>query len=335
MSSRYQTQCPRCHTIYPMPESKLGEEKARANCGKCQHTFFLNSHLVNVGKPKPEPVPTPAIPDDEIIFDDVDDDKASSDQATTDINFDGDGLDEFIKQEFENTTPKPRNTADEDESWLDELLKDDDNSIPKTIVSQRPSDDISDVIGVDIKSYIPEAPVKESTEEILKKVNERLQHAPTQEQILTKRSGLLNVVWAVGCVILLGMLGMQYAFFHQNTLNQQPDKAFLKPLCPFCNFAESNPSAFEASYQIAHGTAEHTTNMIGTLKNTSGQNQLYPNLKIRIMGKQGLIGDLALAPSEYLAGEQTLLLANQSGRFMLTLDVATEDITTITFEPFY
>lgn len=331
MSSRYQTQCPRCHTIYPMPESKLGDEKARANCGKCQHTFFLNAHLVNANSAKPV-APEPKKQDDEIIFDDTDD---NSKTEVADIHFDGDGLEEFIKQEFENTAPKPRNTADEDESWLDELLKDDKNSIPKTVVSQRPNDDISDVIGVDIKSYIPEAPLQESPQELLKKVNERLSHAPTQEQILTKRSGKLNILWAIGCALLLAMLGMQYAFFHQNTLNQMPDKAFLKPLCPFCTFAESNPSAFEASYQIMSGTAEYSTNMIGTLKNTSSTTQLQPHLKIKIMGKQGLIGDLALASNEYLAGEQSLVLANQSSRFMLTLDVDPADITSITFEPFY
>lgn len=333
MSSRYQTQCPRCHTIYPMPESKLGEEKARANCGKCQHTFFLNAHLIDTkpqpSKPKSQPK-SPTIPN-QVIFDDT----ADNGKESTEINFDGDGLEDFLKQEFETTTPKPRNTADEDESWLEDLLKSDNNTLPSTPISKRPNDELSDVMGMDISSYIPSAPVQESTEDILEKVNRRLNHAPTQEQILTKRSGLFNVVWAVGCVILVITLGAQYAFFHQNTLNQQPDKAFLKPLCPFCNFAESNPSAFQTSYQLSHGVAEHTTNMIGTLKNTSANNQVYPNLKIRIMGKQGLIGDLALAPSEYLAGEQTLLLANQSGRFMLTLDVAVEDITTITFEPFY
>lgn len=333
MSSRYQTQCPRCHTIYPMPESKLGDDKARANCGKCQHTFFLNAHLVGVQKPKVvAPEPKKEISDDEMIFDDMD---GNENSGGANINFDGDGLDDFLKQEFETTTPKPRNTADEDEAWLDELLKSDDNSIPNTPISKRPNDDISGMIGVDVNNYIPEAPLQESPQELLNKVNERLSHAPTQEQILTKRSGAVTLGWFVGCLALLAVLGVQYAFFHQNTLNQQPDKAFLKPLCPFCTFAESNPSAFESSYQVTQGVAEHSTNMIGTLKNTSGTTQLYPHLKIKIMGKQGLIGDLALAPSEYLVGEQSLLLANQSGRFMLTLDVDPEDITTITFEPFY
>lgn len=47
MTVRFQTQCPRCYTLYPMPEAKLNDNKARATCGKCQHTFFLNLHLVN------------------------------------------------------------------------------------------------------------------------------------------------------------------------------------------------------------------------------------------------------------------------------------------------
>lgn len=327
MSSHHQTQCPRCHTIYPMPESKLGDQKARANCGKCQHTFFLNAHLVNANQPT-----KPAIADDEIIFDD----NMQIKDSTPEINFDGDGLDDFLKQEFETTAPKPRNTADEDESWLEDLLKDDDNTaLPTAPITKRPSDDISDLIGVDINSYIPEAPIQESPQDLLKKVNERLSHAPTQEQLAKKRSLSFSLVWIVGSVLMIGLMGFQYAFFHQTTLNQQPEKAFLKNFCPVCNFAESNPSAFESSYQIAQGSAEHTTNLIGTLKNTSADQQILPNLKVRIMGANGLIGDLALAPSEYLADKQTLLLPNQSSRFMLTLDVDTEDIKTITFEPFY
>lgn len=56
MRTQYKTQCPRCQTIYPMPNDKLNQPKARANCGKCHHTFFLNSNLIQPDElviPKP------------------------------------------------------------------------------------------------------------------------------------------------------------------------------------------------------------------------------------------------------------------------------------------
>lgn len=59
MRTPYKTQCPRCKTIYPMLPEKLDNPKARANCGKCHHIFFLNANLVKDDQPfAPKPVTT-------------------------------------------------------------------------------------------------------------------------------------------------------------------------------------------------------------------------------------------------------------------------------------
>lgn len=340
MTSTYQTQCPRCHTIYPMPESKLGEEKARANCGKCHHTFFLNLHLVNPNKPNQDmpnnaglSAPThqkDTISEDDMIFDDMD----GVTDDTTALNFDGDGLDDFIKKEFESPSTTP--PAEDDEAWLDELLKNDDSpAIATTATAYRPRDDLSELIGVDINSYIPEAPTQESPQDILQKVNARLNHTPTQEQLLTKRSPLANLPWLVASVLLVATLGLQYAFFNQDALAKDPSKSSLLSLCGFCGFASADISAFETSYTLSDGAADHSTNFIATLKNNSGKDQLYPNLHIKVMGQAGLIGDLALAPKDYLAVEQRIITPTQDGRFMLTLDTPKDAITSISIEPFY
>lgn len=390
MSSRYKTQCPRCHTIYPMPESKLGEEKARANCGKCHHTFFLNLHIVDpnvttvdqINAEKTATATTPvapapvsqkvapvaaAMPATQIIADDESEDivlprvptrqkkvKAppaegmifdGMDGDDEEVSFDSDGLDDFLNQDFDkidNLPPVAQKVGEdvgEDEAWLDELLKNDDSpAIAVSSVTHRPKDDLSDIIGEDINSLIPEAPLQDSPEAILDKVNARITaHAPTQEQILTKRGIGSTLPWVFGSVLMLALLGVQYVLFNQHSIAKNPEQANLvRTLCPFCNIIAADPTAFSTSYELSPGAADFSTNMIATLKNTSSDDQIYPNLKIRVMSEAGLIGDLALSPEEYLPFSQTIITPNQAdGRFMLTLDAPMEDIKTISIEPFY
>lgn len=268
-----------------------------------------------------------------MIFDDMD-----SDDKDNDISFNDADLSDFLKQDFENPINNTQKTADDDEAWLDELLKNDDSpSIATTPISKRPKDDLSDIIGVDINSYIPEAAAQESSEDILKKVNDRLSsHAPTQEQMLTKRSFASRLPYVVGSLLMIGLLGVQYAFFNQDVIAKDPAKASLvHGLCGFCGFNKAEPTAFTANYELTDGSADHTTNLIANIKNNSSDTQLQPNLKITVMGETGLIGDLALTPKEYLATEQHLLSPTQSSRFMLTLDAPKEAIKSINIEPFY
>lgn len=366
MTTRYKTQCPRCHTIYPMPDSKLGEQKARANCGKCHHTFFLNSHLIDTEEaeqdtpqatqtvaPSANPanedslelpkVPirkkSKAVPAEGMIYDGMESD---SDDGNADIEFSDDDLNKFLKQEITSDMPVTAATAKDsaqqgdDEAWIKDLLKSEDVNIPIAPVAHRPHDDLSELIDNDFHAMIPKVQDYEHPDVILKKINERLDnHAPTEEQKAKQRSPLINVFWGVGSALLLGLIGVQYTLFNADAIAKSGgDGGLLASVCSSC-IPSADSSAFKTSYELQAGKADHTTNLIGTIKNTSGKDQLYPNIKIKVMGANGLLGDLALAPDEYLDFSQRLLTPTQDGRFMLTLDLPMDEIQSVHIEPFY
>lgn len=328
----YKTQCPRCHTIYPMPESKLGDEKARANCGQCQHTFFLNAHLIYEEPLESESsshTPTPIRPTQ------TKPNTKAKKQNTDDLSVDA--IDKFINQQL-NDTQNPQASSNthqpKDAGWLDELIKPETSAI-KHNVSGRPNDDLSELIGADLDTLIPEVAPQESTAAIRKKINERISHSPTQEQLAKQRSWLGTLLWGVGSLLLIGLLVGQYVLFNADSLAKTDKAPLINSLCNNC-LPSVDIGVIKSGYTLRKGEADFSTDLIGVLKNTSSTDQLYPNIKITIMGKNGMIlGDLALAPKEYLATPARVISASSDGRFMLTLDADLQDIHSVSIEPFY
>lgn len=424
MSNNYKTECPRCHTIYPMPANKLDDSKARANCGKCGHTFYLNLHLIEpkaksfsqklaakaaqapkpqarpvtppsaapassaaptktmrpnarpnaqqtpATTPKPQarpqastvqptktPAPqaaapqqaaTPSAPSKKrqkpqaqegMIFDSMD----TPQEDRVNLDFSADELDNFLRQDVviqDTTSASGKNNGrhtDSDEAWLDDLLKNDDSPDIKVVRQNDNTDDLSDIIGEDLDELIPKAQAPENPKQVLKKIQDRLHSDhPTQEQIFTKRSALSQIGWLISCFLMLGLAGVQYVFFNQERIAKNPeDAALVRQLCPICTLPSADTNAFTTSSRLLDGPADFSTDLIGNIQNQSAQNQLYPNIKIRVVGGRGVIGELILAPKEYLAYEQKILPAHQNGEFMITLDIPKEDISAISIEPFY
>lgn len=394
MTTQYKTQCPRCHTIYPMPAAQLNKPKARANCGKCHHTFFLNLHLIddkqkateNTIKQQPSSVDVnqtnpnkqtqanqaqkqqaqkqqaqaliddtsnisvPRIPTRQkkskpiategMIYDDMD--SGSSD--TGEVYFDDDELNAFLNQSIQNTpvaaaTKNNGQDNNSDEAWLDDLLKDNSPAVEVNPVAKQAADDedISKLIGADLDSLIPEVMNHEDPETIRQKVNARLsEHAPTQEQLATKRSLSSQLLWLAGCVLMIAALAVQYVVFNQDAIAKNPTQAELvQHWCSICKLPAADTQAFKINHQLKNGSADYSTDLSGTLKNTSDAEQLYPNLRIQVMGNAGLVGDLVLSPSDYLAVYHRSLIPGQETRFLLTLDVAIKDVKSVTIEPFY
>lgn len=315
----YKTQCPRCQTIYPMPAEKLGDDKARANCGKCRHTFFLNAHLIEETEEVDDPAPRRSF---------IRKKAKVQDNNTDDMSMDG--FDDFLNKE---TSPSQADD-DNDEAWFDELINNDSDPAKTTPTTQH-KDDLSELIGADLDSLIPTVPDNNKKPEVIQqKINERIAHTPSQEQLLTKRSLLGQVMWGIGVLGLLGFLAGQYVFFNADGLAKTGKAAFISNLCQSC-LPSANISALTTTYSLQNGQADFTTDLIGVISNTSTTAQLYPNLKITVTGKHGLIGDLAVAPKDYLDTPQKLIGASSNGRFMLTLDAPANEIVSVTIEPFY
>lgn len=331
----YKTQCPRCHTVYPMPPAKLGDEKARANCGQCQHTFFLNAHLIyeeplELGQDGADK-DTLAVasfnkskPKNSIGLDKGTNEKGENELLVDDI-------DAFLDQQLNAQLPKPAPNPPKEEAWLGELIKPAQEA-PSD--AGRANDDLANIIDVDLDTLIPAVLPQESTDLIRQKINERIKHAPTQEQLATQRSWLGVLLWAVGCVLLLGLLVGQYVLFNADRLAKSDKAPLINSFCQNC-LPSADIGVIKSGYVLRKGEADFSTDLIGVLKNTSTTDQLYPNIKIKIMGANGLIGDLALAPKDYLATPARVISASSDGRFMLTLDVSPQQIHSVSIEPFY
>lgn len=366
---QYKTQCPHCQTTYPIPESKATDPNARAKCLNCQNKFVVSANLIkqpaeaNTQNTSPQNTNTqsasqqtqdkqggddkislPKIPikhkktkkntpiDDGLIHDDM-----PSDDSVDLSDIDSD-LDNFINQPLDTQTTQHSTQSNvqnnNDEAWLDDLLKDNNTNIETAGANTSDDDVLSELGDEDLTALIPTAP-KENPDEILQKINQRISHSPTQEQLVTRRSSARNIAWGVGCVLMLILLGAQYVFFNGDAIAKTNNAPMVNSLCQNC-LPSADPSAFATTYRLQNlGTQ---TRMIGTLSNQSTTDQLYPNLKITLIGDTGVVGDMALAPKDYLAFPQRLIQPYQEGqdnRFMLTFNYPSDNIKAISIEPFY
>lgn len=350
--SNYKTQCPHCKTIYPMPEAKLSCADAKASCGKCKHSFLLNNHLINeaaslppTSRPAPSPkTPKPAKPKKQVIADDLIFDHMEIGDEPDEVSFSDDELNAFMSNAVVVDTPIIAATAkdsgqhtDDDEAWLNNLLKNETAPDTPEIIKSQPDDDLSELIGADLETLIPEEHNQDSLEAIHQRMQARLAHTtPTQEQLVKQRGIGYYLTWTLASVLMLLLAAVQYAIFNTHTIAKSPTQAALvRSLCSFCALPAAEPSAFHTGYTLQDGMADRTTDMIATIKNISPTDQVYPNIKVSIQGENGLIGELALSPKEYLEIEQTILATSSEGRFMLTLDTPQKDIKAITITPFY
>lgn len=355
--SQHHTQCPHCHTTYPLPEAVLSKPNTKATCKKCNQAFVVNAHIVSKNdKPqsisivigandlasgKADDFALPKIPirqkkrqttpiTEGMIHDDM-----ASDEPADSVDF-GTDIEDFLNTPTEHT-PSPVTLSSSDnnriehneDEWATNLLQDNKPQVEQQLVKQSPKDDLSDIIGVDLDSVIPAA------EPVVAPVTAPAPHRPTQEQLAKQRSLGYYVVWGLGCLALIGLLLAQYVYFNRYNIAKNPEQArMVGDICPNC-LPAANPASLHTDYTLKAGMADFTTDLTASITNLSNTPQLYPNLKITVLGKTGVIGTIVVAPKDYLAVEQHTLGAEQTGRFMLTLDVARSDVASVTLEPFY
>lgn len=253
-----------------------------------------------------------------------------------------DGLDDFLKNNNPTNkidTPAPKESQSDE--WLDELLKD-EKKPAKTLVSalSRSTESPKDSIGGAF-DHIPTASSGTVLDknELQKRAIQRLHaQSPSHEKISKSRGILGHFMWIVGSLILLGLMVAQYIIFNADEIAKRPSQAqLIHTICNnlSCNLPKADPNAFSNAYEIQAGNGKGA-NLIGTLQNNTGDNQLYPNLKVSVYGHNKFIGDFVVSPENYLTTPQRLLGANQGKRYMFTLiDVNAQDISKVQIEPFY
>ena len=359
MSNQHHTQCPKCKAVYPIPANKLNDTKARAKCGRCQHVFLLLDNRVqhvtastHVADTAHEPAPAMAtqttthtqnthqaskpVADADhnaMIFDDADTHDVPE-QAKPSVSFSDDELSEFLNQDItvaQSAIQSGHSDNSEDESWLQDLLKESDN--PQA--NQADLVDNTKINEIDLVSIIPAATDIETPRKT-KSFAKVFSNKPTSQQLATKKPLGVQLMWTLGCVILLILLGVQYAIFNLDKLVKNPQYA--PKVQQFCHVAKcSVPNADLANLVIDAKLKNHkqATDVIITIHNKGSQEQLYPDLLVRLKNKDGIVvADFVASSYSYLSESQKSILANQSKRIMLTANTDKAP-TTVEVMPFY
>lgn len=366
-----QTQCPHCQTTYPMPTTKLGDSDARAKCGKCQQVFFLNANLVNSSSAaqtkQPNPTPqatahktqTTTDPQEKItpkrtkrtkrtltedmIHDDMDGVEENKPKTVLGVSFDNDELENFLKDNinFAPTTAKSTKDEladDEGDDWAHDLLNDTkpvntaQTSTTNTKAKTSPIENNTSPIenNVDLTTIIPVATPKPK-----KPIKKIWSKKPTSQQLATKKSLVSQLLWLLGCLLLIGLLVVQYALFNVDKLAKNPETAnFIYTVCNIisCSVPSANLDALSITSSL-----KNQKDIIIDIANKTNSEQLFPYLLVQLKDSQGVVvADFVADTKDYLSQSQTTLLANQHKRIMLSVsENSAPKVSTVTVTPFY
>lgn len=295
--------------------------------------------------------------DDILIHDDM----AIEDEDEDNLRYDDEELDRWINNpdlstqlassptanRFDDNADTERSInaddADSQDDWLNQLL-DEEGPTKDPNLSRSHTDDESEDLSKLLSDFGVEsvAPAAISREEVLAKMNARLQHNQSQFSRSNSKSPLSAIVWGLGCLALALLLAAQYVIFNLDTLIKNPSHAAkLQSLCQLAHCAL--PSADMDQIRIAHlkhrpsqvEAASTHSDIMAAIVNNSNNEQLFPNLKVSIYGNTGLIGEFVASPEQYLTPPQRLLINDQSKLIMFTVPIKDSNIDLIDIKPFY
>lgn len=333
------TQCPSCGAVYPMPSAKIGNPNAKAKCGRCQQVFLLNDHLVQT-KPTPAPqgvdnvhvhadTPTSDLPPP------TSQNLARSVQADTEETS-VDDYSRFLDEQMNIATSsiQSENTADgtQSEAWINDALNHSNPS--ETVINQSTNTHANPKVDIDLSTII--TPASNIGQKKVPSFKKAMSHKPTTQQLATKKSFIGQFMWFVGCLILLGLMLVQYTLFNLESIIANP--AHASKVHAFCDMAKcSAPHADLGSIGITaeHKNHQNQTDVLITITNRSSQEQLYPDLLVRLKDNQGtVVADFVATRSDYLAESQKSILGNQTKRIQLTT-IPKQTPTVVEVTPLY
>lgn len=320
--SQQHTRCPSCSAVYPMPSDKLANPNAKAKCGRCQQVFLLNDNLIQTSLPKPVSKPalaqeapatqapavspkTQAKPQPAPV----------AQQAEDEDDF-GDFLDAQIK--IATTTIQSEKMADsiEDSPWVQDALK---NSDPTRVaINHSNNAHANPKADVDLSTLI--APASNLGRKKMPSFKKATSHKPTTQQLQTKKSFVSQLMWFIGCLMLLGLMVVQYTLFNLESLIANPAHASkIQAVCSVLRCSTPNADLGSIGIHAKHENQQGATHITITITNRSAQEQLYPDLLVRLKNAEGaVVGDFVAKRSDYLAESQKSILGNQQKRVRLS-----------------
>lgn len=355
--NQLKTQCPSCHATYPMPEAKLGDPNAKAKCGRCQEIFLLNDHLLTPEQENKkagvnldafnaianEPIPEQPkrrtkrekpVPTGDVIHDDM----FGEEEKPVKVAFSDNELDSFLNSDVHvqqpvTSTLDEQKSQQDDESWVRDLLDDSkpsvatQNSIARTASTTQ--------TGIDFDNFIPVATAPTTRKNVgLSRILAKKD--PTAQEIASQTSMTAQLLWLLGCVLLLAVLATQYVFFNINTIAKNPAQAgMLESVCAIAPCTIPKADLSNISIESTHTSENYTTNIVVTIKNKGSDPTLFPNFVVTTKDVNGvLLGDFVVTTEDYVSEAQSSLLSGQHKRAMFTINTA-KFVSTVDIKPFY
>ena len=217
-----------------------------------------------------------------------------------------------------------------DESWLEKLLKE-QNQSEDTTKDQTDLSELLASMGVSIKD-----------EDHTNALRVKQQQAQDKFSPTPARRSIASLLWTLGCLVLTLLLFAQYVIFNLDDLVKNPAHAErLQKVCAIaaCSLPSANLAALSTS-DIKHQpsrikTASSFSDISITLNNQSAQVQLLPHVKVSVYGDNALIGAFIAAPEDYLLSTQSQLGASSRKQLLFTVPVANAQISKVNVEPTY
>lgn len=327
--SQQHTQCPSCGAVYPMPNAKIGNPTAKAKCGRCQQVFLLNDNLVQTKPTSPpqqahdvrpnvaQAIPThqapPSVPATPKLAQSVQEQEKAEPTVDDFSRF----LDEQMQIATSSIQSEKSPDSNPDEAWIQNALN---NSDPNgNIINQSTNTHANPKADIDLSTII--APASNLGQKRMPSFKKAMSHKPTTQQLATKKSFASQFMWFIGSLILAGLMVVQYTLFNLESIITNPTHA--DKVHAFCSMAKcSAPHADLGSIAISatHKNSNDKTDVVITFFNRSNQEQLYPDLLVRLKNDQGVVvADFVAKRSDYLAESQKSILGNQTKLIQLTV----------------
>ena len=217
-----------------------------------------------------------------------------------------------------------------DESWLEKLLKE-QNQSEDTTKDQTDLSELLASMGVSIKN-----------EDHTNALRVKQQQSQDKFSPTPARRSIASLLWTLGCLVLILLLFAQYVIFNLDNLVKNPAHAErLQKVCAIaaCSLPSANLAALSTS-DIKHqpsriDTTSSFSDISVTLNNQSAQAQILPHIKVSVYGDHALIGAFIAAPEDYLLSTQSQLGASSRKQLLFTVPVAHAQISKVSVEPIY
>ncbi|TWV80660.1 DUF3426 domain-containing protein [Moraxella sp. VT-16-12] len=341
--SQQHTQCPSCGAVYPMPSAKIGNPTAKAKCGRCQQVFLLNDNLVQSKPPISQAHQTPNAHTNvaqNTSIDQIPPSAPNTSKLAQSVQVQEeqtvDDFSRFLDEQMQIATSSIHGEKSPDgttnEAWIQDAL---DNSNPNDVaINQSTNTHANPKADIDLSTII--APASNLGQKRMPSFKKAMSHRPTTQQLATKKSFVSQLMWLIGSIILMGLMVMQYTLFNLESIIASPSHA--DKVHAFCSLAKcSAPHADLGSIAISatHKNSSNKTDVIITFFNRSSQEQLYPDLLVRLKDSKGVVvADFVAKRSDYLAESQKSILGNQTKRIQLTVKLK-QTPTVVEVTPLY